>query len=113
MQGTLDWLFQHQNIAPFVSTRLIRALVKSNPSPDYIARVANVFAGNAGTPRGDLTAVIRAILTDPEARNDVPSFDSGRLKDPIFNVAAFLRALGGSISPTSFTPIVRPADYFA
>jgi uncharacterized protein (DUF1800 family) len=104
MQGVLTWLFNHQNTAPFIATRLIRALVKSNPSPDYIARISAVFANNGQGVRGDLKAVVRAILLDTEARNDTPAADAGRLKDPLYNVAAFVRALGGSISPTNVQP---------
>ncbi len=101
MAATLDWLFNHQNIAPFVATRLIRAFVTSNPTPAYVARIAAVFADNGAGVRGDLRAVVRAILTDAEARNDVPAPAAGRLKDPIFHAAAFGRALGGSISATN------------
>ena len=101
MTGVLDWLFAHQNIGPFVATRLIRFLVKSNPSPAYVTRVAAAFADNGAGVRGDLRAVVRAILTDPEARNDVAGANDGRLKDPIYHAAAFVRALGGSISATN------------
>jgi uncharacterized protein (DUF1800 family) len=101
MAGVLDWLFNHQNIAPFISTRLIRALVKSNPTPEYIARISAVFANNGSGVRGDLKAVVRAILSDTEARDDVAPADGGRLKDHIYNVAAFVRAFGGTISPTN------------
>ena len=101
MAATLDWLFAHQNIAPFISTRLIRALVKSNPTPAYIARISAVFADNGAGVRGDLKAVVRAILTDAEARDDVGTANSGRLKDHLFNAVAFVRALGGSVSPTN------------
>ncbi|MEY2878774.1 MAG: hypothetical protein RLZZ15_1154, partial [Verrucomicrobiota bacterium] len=104
MTGVLDWLFRHQNIAPFVSTRLIRALVKSNPSKAYIARISAVFANNGAGVRGDLQAVVRAILTDAEARDDVASVNAGRLKDHLFAAAAFVRAFGGSISPTNVQP---------
>ncbi len=101
MTGVLDWLFNHQNIAPFISTRLIRALVKSNPTPAYVARISAVFANNGSGVRGDLKAVVRAILTDVEARDDVAPANGGRLKDHIYNAVAFVRALGGSISPTN------------
>ncbi len=101
MAGTLDWLFNHQNIAPFISTRLIRFIVKSNPTPAYVARVSAVFVDNGAGMRGDLRAVVRAILTDAEARADVATADSGRLKDPIYHAAAFVRALGGAISATN------------
>lgn len=101
LDGVLDWLFHHPNTGPFLATRLIRALVKSNPTPAYIARISAVFAANGAGVRGDLRAVVRAILTDPEARQDQSPADGGRLKDPIFNVVAFVRALGGSISATN------------
>lgn len=101
LQGVLNWLFNHQNIAPFIATRLIRALVKSNPSPQYIARVSAVFADNGAGVRGDLKAVVRAILLDPEARNDTAPADGGRLKDAFHQVVAFVRALGGAIAPTN------------
>ncbi|MCX6953779.1 MAG: DUF1800 family protein [Verrucomicrobia bacterium] len=101
MTGVLDCLFNHPNTAPFISTRLIRFIVKSNPTPAYVARVSAVFVDNGSGVRGDLKAVVRAILTDPEARNDVAPPDGGRLKDPIYHAAAFLRALGGSISATN------------
>lgn len=101
MAAVLDWVFNHPNTAPFVATRLIRALVASNPTPAYIERISTVFADNGSGVRGDLRAVVRAILADPEARNDAPSATSGRLKDPIYHVVAFMRALGGSISPTN------------
>lgn len=98
LDGVLDWLFHHRNTAPFIATRLIRALVKSNPTAAYVGRVSAVFSDNGAGVRGDLRAVVRAILTDPEARQDQSPADGGRLKDPIFNVVAFVRALGGSIS---------------
>jgi hypothetical protein len=101
MAGVLDWLFNHENIAPFVSTRLIRALVKSNPSKEYIARISAVFENNGAGVRGDLKAVVRAILKDVEARDDVATTDGGRLKDHLFAAAAFVRAFGGSIAPTN------------
>lgn len=107
--ATLDCLFNHPNTAPFVALRLIRALVKSNPSPAYVTRIGSVFANNGAGVRGDLKAVVRAILKDPEARDDragtgeatAAQARTGRLKDPLGHVIGFLRALGGSVSPTS------------
>lgn len=100
MNATLDCLFTHPNTAPFISLRLIRALVTSNPSPAYVKRIVAVFNNNGSGVRGDLKAVVRAILTDSEARNDQAGGNFGRLKDPLFGVIAFLRAMGGSVSPT-------------
>jgi uncharacterized protein (DUF1800 family) len=101
MNGYLDCLFKHPNVGPFVSTRLIRSLVTSNPSPAYIQRVATVFNNNGSGVRGDLRAVVSAILTDPEARNDAAPLTSGRLKDSIYNIVAFVRQLNGSLTPTN------------
>ena len=102
MVAALDCVFKHPNVAPFVSTRLIRALVTSNPSPAYVARVATVFNNNGSGVRGDLKLVVRAILLDAEARNDgyaSTSPNSGKLKDPILHVVSLLRALSGGITP--------------
>ena len=107
MVAALDCVFKHPNVAPFVSTRLIRGLVTSNPSPAYVARVATVFNNNGSGVRGDLKAVVKAILLDAEARNDSyasTSPNSGKLKDPILHVVSLLRALGGGITPGNTLP---------
>jgi len=101
LDATIDCLVQHPNTPPFVATRLIRGMVKSNPSPAYIARVATVFADNGQGVRGDLRAVVRAILTDSEARLDIPDASSGRLKEPIYFISAFLRAMNGTLAPNN------------
>ena len=66
--GALDNVFNHPNVAPFIARRLIQNLVTSNPSPAYIGRVAAIFNDNGQGVRGDLGAVVRTILLDPEAR---------------------------------------------
>ncbi len=104
MNSLLDCLFNHPNVGPFISMRLIRSLVTSNPTPGYIQRVTAVFNDNGAGVRGDLRAVVKAILTDAEARNDTPPSTSGRLKDPIFHIVSFARALGGNITPTNGLP---------
>jgi len=101
MNGTLDCLFKHSNTGPFIATRLIRSLVTSNPSPAYIQRIAAVFNNNGSGIRGDLRAVVKAILLDAEARNDAAPPTSGRLKDPIFHIVSFTRALNGNIAPAN------------
>jgi len=101
MTAALDCVFAHPNVGPFISLRLIRSLVKSNPSPAYVQRVAGVFNNNGSGVRGDLRATVRAILTDAEARNDTADASSGRLKDPFFHLLSIARALGGSISATN------------
>jgi uncharacterized protein (DUF1800 family) len=101
MTAALDCVFAHPNVGPFMSLRLIRSLVKSNPSPAYVQRVASVFNNNGAGVRGDLKATVRAILMDSEARNDSATATSGRLKDPFLHVLSIARALGGSISATN------------
>lgn len=100
LDSVLDILFNHPNTAPFIATRLIRSLVTSNPSPAYITRIANVFDNNGSGVRGDLKAVVTAILLDPEARNDSVVVNGGRLKEPILQISNLLRALNGGYLPT-------------
>ncbi|MBL8238141.1 MAG: DUF1800 family protein [Bryobacterales bacterium] len=101
LEATIDCVFQHPNLPPFLATRLVRSLVKSNPSPAYIGRVAAVFINNGAGVRGDLKAVVRAILTDSEARQETPDATSGRLKEPLYFISSFLRATNGSIATNS------------
>jgi uncharacterized protein (DUF1800 family) len=86
----LDTLFNHPNVGPFFGKMLIQRLVTSNPSPKYVADVAGKFNNNGNGVRGDMKAVIKEILTNPEA--GVISNTSGQLRDPILRVAAILRA---------------------
>ncbi len=93
LDGAIDVIFNHPNVGPFIATRLIRALVTSNPSPAYIARVAAAFNDNGAGVRGDMKAVIKAILLDAEARNDAPAANFGRLRTPVQHTIALMRAL--------------------
>lgn len=104
MDAVVDNIFNHPNVPPFVATRLIRSLVTSNPSPAYIWRVANAFANNGAGERGDLKAVLRAVLLDPEAANF--SAEDGRLKDPILHALGLGRALGAQINPDGFNYVL-------
>ncbi|MCC6196383.1 MAG: DUF1800 family protein [Burkholderiales bacterium] len=93
-------VFSHSNTAPFVAKQLIQRLVTGNPSPAYVARIAAVFEDNdpsaAVGQRGDLKAVVRAILLDPEARGGVKSAsDFGSLREPVLMVTSLLRATNG------------------
>lgn len=92
LELAIDNIFHHANIGPFISRQLIQHLVTSNPSPAYVARVATVFNGAPGGARGDLAAVVRAILLDPEARGDAKT-DAlyGRLRHPVQLVTNILR----------------------
>jgi uncharacterized protein (DUF1800 family) len=90
----LDTLFNHANTGPFISEQLIKRMVTSNPSRPYVGRVAAAFANNGAGVRGDMKAVIKAILMDPEARDAAKIQDQtwGKLREPILRVSAWLRA---------------------
>ena len=94
IEDVIDLLFNHPNTGPFISIRLIQNFVKSNPTPAYVNRVATVFNNNGKGVRGDLQAVIRAILVDPEARDcswiDDPQ--NGKLAQPIERTTRMLAA---------------------
>lgn len=92
----LDAVFNHPNVGPFIGKQLIQHLVTSNPSPQYITRVATVFNDNGQGVRGDMRAVIRAILLDPEARGDAKTDPNyGHLREPALFMTSILRNLGG------------------
>ena len=92
LKQALDALFNHPNVAPFIGRQLIQRLVTSQPSAAYVARVAAVFNNNGSSVRGDLGAVVRAVLLDAEARNTPPA-GFGKLREPVLRVAHWLRAL--------------------
>ena len=94
----LDNIFNHPNVGPFISKQLIKKFVASNPSPEYVKRIATIFNNNGSGVRGDLAAVIKAILIDDEARTgqlkNPKSF--GKLKEPLIRQASLWRAFGAS-----------------
>jgi uncharacterized protein (DUF1800 family) len=96
LDTALDTVFNHPNVPPFVSRQLIQRLVTSNPSGPYVARVAGVFANNGQGVRGDLKAVLRAILLDPEARNAPASASFGKLREPVVRFLNWARGFGAS-----------------
>ncbi len=113
LQGALTNIFNHPNVGPFVCRQLIQHLVTSSPSPAYVGRVARVFNGDAQTPRGDLKAVVRAILLDPEARagdadvvravvrDAAAPIGEGHLREPALFMNSLLRALAAAVQPTN------------
>ncbi|HVE49444.1 MAG TPA: DUF1800 family protein [Casimicrobiaceae bacterium] len=104
---TNNAIFSHPNVGPFIGKQLIQHLVTSNPSPAYVGRITAVFNNNGSGVRGDLKAVVRAILLDPEARAPRnPAISSfGKLKEPVLYVTGLLRALGAVSDGVD--PIVR------
>lgn len=100
IEAAMDNLFNHPNVGPFIGKQLVQRLVTSNPSGAYVERVARAFNGDTTGVRGDMRAVIRAILTDQEARD--PASDSfGKLREPVVRYAAILRQFGAT-SPDGF-----------
>jgi uncharacterized protein (DUF1800 family) len=92
LNKTLDNIFYHPNVPPFVSRLLIQHLVTSDPTPAYVGRVTEVFKNNGFGVRGDLKAVVRAILLDPEARGDVKTSPTyGKLREPVQFLTNILR----------------------
>jgi uncharacterized protein (DUF1800 family) len=88
-------VFMHPNVGPFVGRQLIQKLVTGSPTPQYVARIAAVFNNNGLGVRGDIKAVVQAILTDPEARGAVkldPAY--GKLREPVLFMTGAARALG-------------------
>jgi uncharacterized protein (DUF1800 family)/fibronectin type 3 domain-containing protein len=100
LDQALDILFNHPNVGPFVSRQLIQQLVTSNPTPGYVAAIAAVFNNNGQGVRGDLAAVIRAILMHPEASTVAAT--SGKLAEPALYIVSMLRALNATVKDTPF-----------
>jgi uncharacterized protein (DUF1800 family) len=90
MRTALDTLNKHSNTPPFISRQLIQRLTTSNPSPKYVSDVATVFVRNANGGRGDLKAVVKAILLHPEAR--AAAAPRGKVREPVLRLSAYLRA---------------------
>lgn len=101
LQMALDAIASHANVAPFIGRQLIQRLVTSAPSPEYVGRVAAVFNDNGQGVRGDLKAVIKAILLDDEARRDPSPADvtRGRLQEPVARFIQWARTFSLA-SPT-------------
>ncbi len=106
LDNALDNIYKNPNCGPFVSKQLIQHLVKSNPSPAYIQRVAAVFQNDGHGIAGDMESVITAILLDPEARaNDQGGDDQptdGHLQEPALFVAGMVRAFGGQMTNANY-----------
>ena len=100
----IDHLFNHENVGPFIGRQLIQRLVKSNPSPEYVARIASVFNDNGSGVRGDLKAVLQAILMDDEARScdGLDIINQGKLKEPLMRYTHYVRS----------TPFDNPLDQY-
>ncbi len=99
----IDVVFNHPNVGPFLTKKLIKLLIKSNPTPQYIERIAKIFNDNGEGVRGDMEAVIKAIFLDQEARDCkwLQDEDNGRLREPILRYTQFARAMD-TYSPSGY-----------
>lgn len=106
LQGALDNIFAQASIAPFICRQLIQHLVSGHPTPAYVQRVSTVFANNGSGVRGDMRAVLTAIILDPEARAGdsqtgdqaemSPVNQGGHLREPLLFVPNLLRGLNAT-----------------
>ncbi len=106
-------LYLHPNVAPFMARQLIQRLTTSNPSPAYIARVAGVFENDGTGTRGNLGAVVEAVLLDPEPRNPVPPSSFGKLREPLLRLTALWRAFGALPGSNGAYGLTTPERAFA
>lgn len=100
LKTALDTLANHRNVGPFIGRQLIQRLVTSNPSPAYVGRVAAAFENNGAGVRGDLKAVVKAVLTDREALDPagLTSNSFGKVREPIVRLAQWARTFGATSS---------------
>jgi uncharacterized protein (DUF1800 family) len=108
----LDRLFNHPNVGPFIGRQLIQRLVTSNPSPAYVKRVTAAFNNNGYGVRGDMKAVLRAVLLDPEARDGGAALRDplwGKLREPMVRFGTWLRAFGAK-APNGYYAIWNLED---
>jgi uncharacterized protein (DUF1800 family) len=121
VRKALDVLFNHPNVGPFIGRQLIQKLVTGHPSPAYVSRIAAVFNDNGSGVRGDLGAVVRAILLDAEARGR-PDATFGKVREPVLRIAHWMRAFNatsttgaynfeGEISPAGQLPEKAPSVF--
>jgi uncharacterized protein (DUF1800 family) len=95
LADALDNIFNHPNVGPFIARGLIQRLTASNPTPAYVQRVSGVFDNDGAGKRGNLAAVVRAILLDEEARADSTAASAGKLKEPLLRLTQLWRAYDG------------------
>ncbi len=101
----LDTLFNHPNLCPYVGRQLIQRLVTSNPSPAYIQRVATACINDGAGVRGDIKAMVRAVLLDADARDPAKLTDPqwGKLREPVLRLSNWARCFGATSTSGNWT----------
>ncbi|MBK8096513.1 MAG: DUF1800 domain-containing protein [Planctomycetes bacterium] len=108
LEQALDLLANHANVGPFLGRQLIQRLVTSNPSPAYVARVARVWADDGKGERGNLAAVVSAILLDDEAQKGTQTNAAfGKVREPLLMQTALWRAFAAT-SPAGTYDFAHP-----
>jgi uncharacterized protein (DUF1800 family) len=102
LDDALDNIFNHPNVGPFIAVRLIQRLVTSNPSPGYVRRVAEAFNNNGSGVRGDLGAVVKAILLDEEAQPSMAMEIDGKVKEPLLRLTQLWKAYNATSNSGRF-----------
>jgi uncharacterized protein (DUF1800 family) len=107
LDAVINNVFNHPNVGPFIGELLIQRLVTSNPSGAYVLRVANAFNNNGAGVRGDMRAVVRAILLDPEARASVGNQPAsyGKLREPVIRFTQAHRAFGARMQNGDYSTL--------
>ena len=113
LADALENIFHHPNVGPFIARQLIQRLVTSNPSPAYVARVSAVFDDDGTGQRGNLGAVVRAILLDAEARAPTSTADpdASKLKEPVLRLTQLWRAYDGRAANGRYFNINPAVDF--
>lgn len=112
LSDAVDNIFQHPNVAPFVAIRLIQRLTTSNPSTGYVRRVAQVFEDNGSGVKGDLQAVVKAILLDQEASPAMAMEIDGKLKEPLLRLTQLYKAYNATSASGKY-PLLAAYILFA
>lgn len=112
LEDALDNVFNHPNVGPFISRQLIQKLVESNPSPAYVRRVSAVFDDDGTGRRGNLAAVVRAILLDDEARAAPEGPAAGKTREPVLRLTQLWRAYDAAAASGKYTSF-NPTPTFA
>ena len=111
LAAALDNVFHHPNVGPFIARQLIQKLVASNPSPDYVERVAAIFDDDGTGQRGNLAAVVRAILLDDEARAEPSGPAAGKVREPLLRLTQLWRAYDARAANGTYADF-DPTDTF-
>ena len=112
LDAALDNIFDHPNVGPFIGKLLIQRLVTSNPTPEYVSRVASRFNDNGQGLRGDMGAVVKEILLDPEARNGHDNINGfGKLREPLLRITHLLRTFDASQTEDAYWEWIVPGGH--